>query len=69
VYLHDDLCTFIIVFRRIPLRVRNVSDRLVEKSKSNISCSVIFSPESRALCEMVWKNVVGSDRPQMEIRV
>jgi hypothetical protein len=46
------------------LRIKNVSDKLVEKIKSHILCSITFS-ENSALCEMMWKNIVEPDRPQM----
>jgi len=44
--LHENLYTFMIVSRRV-LRMRNVSDEVVEKIKTNILCSLTFS-EKRA---------------------
>jgi hypothetical protein len=41
---------------------------IVEKIKTHILCS--FTPfffENRAVCEIMWKNIVESDRPQMTI--
>jgi hypothetical protein len=46
--------------------MRNVSEKIVEKIKTHISCSVIFS-ENRAVYEIMWKNMVEPDRPQMAI--
>jgi len=40
----------------------------VEKIKTHILCSVtFFSFENRAVCEIMWKNFVDGDRPQMTI--
>jgi len=36
--------------------------------KLHTSCSVTFSPESLAVYEIIWKNVVGPERPQVTIR-
>ena len=41
--------------------MRNVSDKIVEK----ILCSVTFFSENRAVCEIMWKNIVKPDRPQL----
>jgi hypothetical protein len=65
--LHEDLCTFVIISRWILLRIRNFSDKIVEKIKTHILCSINFFPENRALYEIMWKNVVEPDRPQMTI--
>jgi hypothetical protein len=43
--LHEDLCTFMTISRSVLLIIRNVSDRFVDKIKSNILCSTdFFSP-------------------------
>jgi len=46
--------------------MKNVSDKFVQKIKTHISCSVHFS-ENRAVYEIMWKNMVVLDRPQMTI--
>ena len=38
--------------------------KVVEKIKTHISCSIIFF-DNRAVCEIMWKNIVEPDRPQM----
>ena len=38
----------------------------VEKIKTHILCSVTFS-ENRAVCEIMWENIVQQDGPQMKI--
>jgi hypothetical protein len=39
---------------------------LYRKSK-HILCSITFLPENRATCEIMWKNIVDPNRPQMKI--
>jgi hypothetical protein len=56
-----------IISRRILLGIRNVSDKVLEKIKPYILCSVTFS-ENRAVYEIRWKNVVQPDRPQTTIQ-
>jgi hypothetical protein len=42
--------------------------KFVEKVNAHILCSVFPPPpESRAVYELMWKNVVQPDRPQMTI--
>jgi hypothetical protein len=40
--LHEDLCTFIIIYRLMFLRIRNVSGKFVDKIKTHILCLVTF---------------------------
>jgi len=44
----------------------NVSDKVVEEIGTHILCSVTF-PENRAVYEIMCKNVVQPDRPQMTV--
>ena len=41
--------------------------KVVEKIKTHILCSVTFFPRNRAVCEIMWKNMVEPERPQMTI--
>ena len=45
--------------------------KVVEKIKTHILCSIpfyiFFFPENRAVYEIMWKNLVQRDRPQMTI--
>jgi len=46
----------------------DVSDKFLEKIKTNILCSVsLFFPENPAVYEIVWKNMIDPDSPQMTI--
>jgi hypothetical protein len=60
------ICIFNIISRSILLRMKNVSDKCCRENK-NILCSVTFFPENLAVYEIVWKNIVERDRPQMTI--
>ena len=51
--LHEDLCTFMVIYRWIILRMRNVSDKVVEKIETHILCSITFFRKS---CHL-WDNV------------
>jgi hypothetical protein len=44
--------------------MRNISDKFVEKIKTHFMLNHFFS-ENRAVYEIMWKNMVGPDRPQM----
>jgi hypothetical protein len=56
---------FFIISRSFHLRMRNVSDKIVEKIKTHILYSVTFFRMSCFLYEIVWKNIVEAGRPQM----
>jgi len=60
--LLEDLCTFMIISGWILFRIRNVADKIVEKIKTCIPRS-LFSFENCAVYEIMWKNIVQSDRP------
>jgi hypothetical protein len=62
---HEDQCIFMIVSHIVLLRMKNISDKCLEKIKTHILCSTIFSPENRVVCEIIWKNIVETDRSQM----
>jgi hypothetical protein len=51
--------------------MRNVSDKFVEKQREKIKTyilySVTFPPENPVFYEVMWKNFVEPDRPQMAI--
>ena len=51
------------VSRLILLRMRNVSDKFVDKIKTHILLFGNFF-ENRAVYEIMWKNTVEPDRPQ-----
>ena len=65
--LHDNLCAYMIVPLSAFLRVRNVSDKSFGENQSTHFMFNNPPPESRAFCEVMWKNIVELDRRQMTI--
>jgi hypothetical protein len=65
--LQEDRCALMIVSRGIFLQMKNVPDRSCRKNKNTFNVRYIFSPENRAVCEIMWKNVVERGWPQMTI--
>ena len=64
--LYEDLCTFVIISRRF-LRTRNVSDKsCVENQNTHFVVNSLFF-ENRAIYEIMWKNIVESDWPEMTV--
>jgi len=39
--------------------------QVAEKNKTQVSCPIIFSLENHAVCEIMWKNMAGTDSPRM----
>jgi hypothetical protein len=64
--LDKDLCTFMIS-RSILLRKRNILDKSCREYQHIQFMFNNFSPESRALYEKMWKNMVQPDMPQIKI--
>jgi hypothetical protein len=65
--LHYYLCTFMIISRRILLRVRFFRQKY-KKSKHVFYVQYIFFFENQAVYEIMWKNTVQPDRPEITIR-
>ena len=51
-----------------PLRMKNVSDKVVDKLETHILCLITFF-ENRAFYEKMWKNIAEPGRIQMTIRL
>jgi hypothetical protein len=48
--------------------MRNISEKFVEKIKTNSLCSItFFSFESRAVYDVIQKNIAEPDRPQVTL--
>jgi len=58
--LHKELCKFMTTFPWILLKMRNVSDKIVQKIRTHILCS-IFSRKSCHLWDNVKKNIHYSE--------
>jgi len=63
--LNEDQYTFFfIICRSVLLSMRNVAARVVQKIETHVFCSVTFF-EILAVHEIMWKDIVQLDRPQM----
>jgi len=63
--LRGGQCKILNISHSFLIRMRIVTDKFVDKIKTHTSCSLIFFFENRAVYEIMWKNIVQSDRPQM----
>ena len=64
--LNADLLTFFVISRPFLLRMRNVSEKSCrENQNTHFVFSNVFFFETRAICEIVWKNIVDLGRAQM----
>jgi hypothetical protein len=57
-----------VMSRRIILKMRNFSDRYIEKMKTQTLCSLMFFSENHAVYEIIQKIMVEPDIPQMTER-
>jgi len=65
--LHEDQYAFLIVSRSIIPRMRMFQTKVVEKIKTHF-VPITFFFENRAVYEIMWKNIVQPDGPQMTIQ-
>jgi hypothetical protein len=65
--LREDLRTFMIAFLLIFLRIRNISAKICIENQNTFDFQLLFFSENRAVYEVMWKNIVQPDRPQMAI--
>ena len=63
--LHEDLSTFMIMPRSILLRIRNISDKRCRENRSTHFMFKNFFFEIPAICDIMWKNMVQPETPQM----
>jgi hypothetical protein len=59
--LHEDLCTFMIIYLSVLIRMRMFRTNLLEKTKTHFLCQGLI-PENRDFYEKIWKNMVVPDR-------
>jgi hypothetical protein len=64
--LHEDVFTFMTISCRILLRMRNVSNKSYKENQKTHFMFKTFSA-NRAVYEIMWKNMVEPERPQMAI--
>jgi hypothetical protein len=64
--MHGKNMKILIISRSVLLRIRNVSDKVVEKIKTHFLCPETFF-DTPDIYENMWKNIIDSERPQMTI--
>ena len=57
-----------IITRSVLVRMRNVSDKFIEKIETNVHVYNVFFFENPDVCEIRYKNTVEPNRPKMTIR-
>ena len=63
--LREDLCILLALSSLVLLRMKNVSAKAIEKIGPHNLWSVTFYLEYRVIYEIMWKNIVEPERPQM----
>ena len=66
--LHEDMCTFVTISRLILLRIRNVSDKSCTENQNIHFVYSNFFSENHAIYEIMWKNMVVPERPQLTMK-
>ena len=65
--LREHQYTFLIISRPFLLRMRYVSDKGCREYQKTHTLCYRFFPDNRATYEIIWKNIVEPERPQMTI--
>ena len=65
--LHEDHCTFSIIFGSVFLRVKTLSDKSYRENQNTHFMFSDFFFENRAVCEITWKKFLERGRPQTTI--
>ena len=65
--LHEELYGFVIISHGILLRMRNVPDIWCRENQNTHFMFKKFFCENCAIYEIMWKNMVDLDRPQITI--
>jgi hypothetical protein len=65
--LGEDQCTFMIISLSVLLKMRNVLNKSCRKNQNTHFCSIFFFFENCGVYEIMWKNIVKSDKLPMTI--
>jgi hypothetical protein len=65
--LLEDQYTFIIISHSVLLRMRNVSDKKLQKKSNTHFIFRFFFFENRSVYEIMWKAIVETDRAQLTL--
>ena len=66
--LHEDQCKFMTTSPWVILRIGNFSDRICRENQNAHFSFKFFFFENLAVYEIMWQNVIESDRPQLTIQ-
>jgi hypothetical protein len=68
--VHEDQYTYLIISRSVFLRMRNISSESCTENQNThfVFSNFFFFFENRIVYEIMWKNIVQPDRPQMKVR-
>jgi hypothetical protein len=64
--LNEGLYTFVIITPTMVLKMRNISGKVLRKSKHR-SCVQYFFFVNRTVYEIMWDNTIQPDRPHIKI--
>ena len=64
---NEGLCTVMTIFRSFLLRMSKVSNNSCLESSNTLFMANNFFSENRALYEIMWKNMVEPNGPQVTI--
>ena len=65
--LHEDQYTFFNISHSVLLIIRNISDKICTENQNTHYILNNFFFENPAIYEIIWKNIVEQDRPQITI--
>jgi hypothetical protein len=66
--LHEEQYKLLIISRSVLLRMGNISDKSCrENQNTHFTFNNFFSPENRAVYDIMWKNAVQPDRPHVTV--
>jgi hypothetical protein len=60
--------TFLIISRSVLLRIKTVWEKGCRENQNTPFMFSNFFSKNRVVCEVMWKNTVEPDRPQMAIK-
>jgi len=66
--LHEDQFTFLIISRSVTVRMRNTSQRNCKESQNtHFILNNFFLKKNCVIYEVMWKNILDLERPQITI--
>ena len=63
--LCKEMCSFMLVSRRVILKTRNVSDEICKKRGKTFYVQKLIFPQNLNVHEIMWENIAQPDRPRV----